>query len=60
MKNKLKPSISKYTKYPNQKQRSFKVVKPTKEELKIFERGRREVKRGDFVSWEELKKELSL
>lgn len=42
------------------KNRSFKTVKPTKADLKIMARGRNEVARGDYVTLEELKKELGL
>lgn len=38
----------------------IKVVEPTAEEKKIIARGRRAIKRGDYVSWEDLKKELDL
>ncbi|OGN09063.1 MAG: hypothetical protein A3J46_06115 [Candidatus Yanofskybacteria bacterium RIFCSPHIGHO2_02_FULL_41_11] len=40
------------------KKRSFKVVKPTKAELKAIERGRREIALGKYESWEKVKHEL--
>jgi len=36
----------------------IKEVKPTKTELKAIERGRRAIAKGDFVTLDELKKEL--
>jgi len=40
------------------KKGSFRVVKPTKAELKAIERGRREVRLGKYESWEKVKYEL--
>ena len=38
----------------------IKVVEPTAEEKRIITRGRKAIKRGDYVNWEDLKKELNL
>ena len=38
----------------------IKAVEPTTEEKRIIAQGRRAIKKGDYVSWEDLKKELNL
>ncbi len=40
------------------KKSSFRVAKPTKEELKVIARGRREVALGKYEPWEKVKHEL--
>jgi len=40
------------------KNRMFKEVKPTKDELKAIERGRKEISKGNFVTLSQFKKEL--
>ena len=38
--------------------RTFPVVKPTKGELRAIRRGEREIARGEYVTLEQLKREL--
>ena len=40
------------------KRKSFKVVKPTQAELRAIERGRREIRLGQYEPWEKVKHEL--
>ncbi|MBI4118765.1 MAG: hypothetical protein HY452_00700 [Parcubacteria group bacterium] len=42
-----------------QKTENVKVVKPTKEDLKIIKRGEKNIKAGNYISWEQLKNELA-
>ncbi|MBI2450857.1 MAG: hypothetical protein HYV52_00750 [Parcubacteria group bacterium] len=37
----------------------IKIVKSTKSELQVIERGRKEIKKGKHISWHELKQELA-
>ena len=37
----------------------FPTVKPTKEEIKILRQGRIDFKRGDYITFEQLKRELA-
>ncbi len=36
-----------------------RFVKPTKTELRVIARGRKEIREGKYTSWHELKKELA-
>lgn len=38
--------------------RVFPVVKPTKEEMRAIRRGEREIARGEYITLEQLKREL--
>jgi len=49
---------SEYEELLDLKIRTFKTVKPTKEELKIFARGRQEIELGKYEPWEKVKYEL--
>lgn len=60
VKNKFKKSKKKYSILFGLKKKSYIVVEPTKEELRIIEKGRRDIEKGDFISWEDLKKELGV
>ncbi len=42
-----------------QKTENVKVVKPTKEDLIIIKRGEKNIKAGNYISWEQLKNELA-
>ncbi|MBI2453988.1 MAG: hypothetical protein HYV54_00190 [Parcubacteria group bacterium] len=42
-----------------EKTKNVKVIKPTKEDLKIIKRGEKNIKAGNYVSWEQLKNELA-
>ncbi len=37
----------------------IKVVKPTKVELRAIERSRKEISKGKYIPWHELKQELA-
>lgn len=47
-----------YDELLERKKRTFKVAKPTKAELKIIARGRREIRLGKYEPWEKVKHEL--
>ncbi len=40
-------------------EKMIKIVKPVKSELQAIERGRKEIKKGNYISWHELKQELA-
>lgn len=51
---------------PRQKYEEFldlekiiKIVKPIKSESQAIERGRKEIKKGKYISWHELKQKLA-
>jgi len=37
----------------------IKIVKPIKSELQAIEQGRKEIKKGKYISWYELKQKLA-
>ncbi len=37
----------------------IKIVKPTKAELRVMEQGRKEIKKGKYILWHELKQKLA-
>ncbi|MBT9168440.1 MAG: hypothetical protein DDT19_01785 [Syntrophomonadaceae bacterium] len=37
----------------------IKIVKPAKSESQAIERGRKEIQKGKYISWHELKQELA-
>lgn len=43
-----------------EKTKNVKMVKPTKRDLEIIKRGEKAIKTGDYITLEELKKELGL
>mgnify|MGYP001560668171 CR=1 FL=1 len=38
--------------------KDVKVVKPTERDLRVIEQGEKDIKTGNYVSWEQLKNEL--
>ena len=37
----------------------IKIIKPIKSELQAIKQGRKEIKKGKYISWHELKQELA-